>query len=298
MMRFLIFLFCVSFLNAGIFDAKNAKAAFDNKNYAKAAEIYSNINSSQAKFNQGVSLYKGGNFKDALNSFKSIDDPSLEFNKEYNLGNTYANLGDLENAKTSYEKALKIKDDDDAKHNLEVINRLQKQNEEKQKKQENEQKKDQKEKNSQDNNSTNQNKNADDLKDDKSKDQNKDEKDSPHNQNSGNQNQETNDDKKDSAQTKKEQNSKNNNDFAKASDENKEQKADDQKNNQNSQNDNSQKSSSKDERLDAKENLPPKEEISDMELRKWEKTLNDRGVNTRMLELNTKGDRNEDLKPW
>ena len=45
---------------------------------------------------------------------------------------------------------------------------------------------------------------------------------------------------------------------------------------------------------------PKKEPISDMEVRKYNKMLNKRGINTLMLPLETKkGEKhNENIKPW
>ena len=41
-----------------------------------------------------------------------------------------------------------------------------------------------------------------------------------------------------------------------------------------------------------------KEPISDKELRKYQKMLDQRGINTLMVPLETKGDDNHELKPW
>ena len=38
--------------------------------------------------------------------------------------------------------------------------------------------------------------------------------------------------------------------------------------------------------------------ISDMEERKWKKMLEDRGINTLMMELPTTGERKHETKPW
>jgi Ca-activated chloride channel family protein len=38
--------------------------------------------------------------------------------------------------------------------------------------------------------------------------------------------------------------------------------------------------------------------ISNIEEAKYKKMLNNRGVNTLLLPINTKGDKNEELKPW
>ena len=41
-----------------------------------------------------------------------------------------------------------------------------------------------------------------------------------------------------------------------------------------------------------------KQPISNMEERKWQKMLNQRGVRTLMLPLNSKGEKQDETKPW
>ena len=98
-----------------------------NKDYEKAADSYSKVNSDESKFNEADSLYKAKKYDEALKTYSSISNKELEFNKLYNMGNSYANLKDIEKAIKSYEDALKIKEDEDAKYNLEIIKKLQQQ---------------------------------------------------------------------------------------------------------------------------------------------------------------------------
>ena len=122
-MRIFISLLFITFTFswASVFDFKyldDAKKAYENKDFEKAADSYSKVNSDEAKFNEADSLYKAKKYEDALKAYSSISNKNLEFDKLYNMGNSYANLKDIEKAIKSYEDALKIKDDEDAKYNL------------------------------------------------------------------------------------------------------------------------------------------------------------------------------------
>jgi Ca-activated chloride channel family protein len=89
--------------------------AWQKKDYAAAEALFEN---SQWK---GSALYENGKYKEAAEQFKK--DPSA--NGLYNLGNALAKQGKLTEAKLAYEKALKQQPDmQDAKDNLDIINRL------------------------------------------------------------------------------------------------------------------------------------------------------------------------------
>lgn len=125
-MRIFISLIFIAFFFswASILDFKyldDAKKAYENKDYEKAADSYSKVNSDEAKFNEADSLYKAKKYDEALKTYSSISNKDLEFNKLYNMGNSYANLKDTDKAIKSYEDALKIKEDEDAKYNLELL---------------------------------------------------------------------------------------------------------------------------------------------------------------------------------
>ena len=104
---------------------KNAKEAYENKNYEKASKEFTKVqNTPEAKYNLANSLYKEKKYKKALETYKSIDiknNKDLEFNQLHNMGNTSVRLNDLEEAKKFYEKALKIKKDKESKKNLELV---------------------------------------------------------------------------------------------------------------------------------------------------------------------------------
>lgn len=295
--------FTLSFLNAGVFDNifgdKKAKDAFSSGDYAKSAQIYSNIKGDKALYNKGVSLYKDGNFVEALRAFGGVSDPNLEFEKLYNLGNTFVNLGRLHEAKFSYESALKIRDDEDAKFNLDLVTKeleKEKEGEEKDPQQRDDQTEDSRQDGYNDNNQTDPNDRKDDTKDGKSTTENEEEESRTHNQYSGSQNQEKDKNKKDAAQIEKEKQSDSNSDFLEAAKANKEKRLEASKEQGEKDTIDEKEEPKNDEPIDTP--LENKEAISDMELRKWERSLDKRGLNTRMLKLDTKGDRVEDLKPW
>ena len=174
-----------SFSWASILDFKyldDAKKAYENKDFEKAADSYSKVNSDESKFNEADSLYKAKKYDEALKTYSSISNKELEFNKLYNMGNSYANLKDIEKAIKSYEDALKIKDDEDAKYNLELLKKKkeeQKKNQDNKNKQENKQdnKSDQNKQNeeNQQENSQNQNQDKQQNKEDNQKQENQQE---------------------------------------------------------------------------------------------------------------------------
>ncbi|WP_456452981.1 vWA domain-containing protein [Hydrogenimonas sp.] len=71
----------------------------------------------------GDAYYKMGRFKMACDAYSRVvtKDLRLESAKLYNLGNCYARLGELQKAAAFYEKVLRIWDDPDARHNLQVV---------------------------------------------------------------------------------------------------------------------------------------------------------------------------------
>ena len=241
----LILLFCVG-LNASLLDFKyinEANQAYTNKDYNKSTILYNKINNDEARFNVANSLYKQKKYKKALEIYQDIDKSNLEFKKLFNIGNSYAQLNKIDEAISSYTKALKIKDDKDIKYNLELLKKLKKE-EEKKKKQKEQNKKD-KDKKKQNNK----------KKDSKSKDQQNQNKSKKNDKNSKKQEKEQKETKKgDKKDTKKEDGGTN-------------------------------------QKIDKQKKVP----ISDIEEKKWKKTLDKRGVNTLMipLEIKTRSKYNE-----
>ncbi len=266
MKRIIILALLFSVLNAFEFDfeyLKKAKEAYNNGNYKKAVEYYEKIKDKNDKilFNLADSYYKAKNYKKALELYEKIKDKNLEFKKLHNMGNTLAHLGKIDEAIKSYEEALKIKEDKDTRFNLELLKKMKKR---KKKNRKNQKKHPQNQKNK------NQNK----------KKEKKNRKNENQNDNKSGKNGEEN--RKNSDSKKKKENSN-------------AQKTKPQKNQKGDHKDkrNSKNKKSKPQKI---KNVP----ISDMEIRKYEKMLNKRGVNTLLLPLNTKGEeRNEEnIKPW
>ena len=138
-------------IKASIFDFKTidkADSAYKSENYKKAIEQYSSLEQKeQTKYNLANSLYKDKKYEEAIKKYKDIksDDKYFNFKRLHNLGNSYVNTGNLEKAKSSYKKALKIKNDKQTKENLELVEK------EIEKKKQNEQNKDSEKKDSKDN---------------------------------------------------------------------------------------------------------------------------------------------------
>ena len=93
-------------------------------NYIQSANKYLKIGTQEAIYDAANSYYRAKKYKKAINLYKKIEKPSLKFKTLYNLGNAYALNGNLQKAKESYEKALKLKKDKDAKYNLKLIEKL------------------------------------------------------------------------------------------------------------------------------------------------------------------------------
>ena len=76
-------------------------------------------------YNVGESLYKKKNYEEALKSYEkalSSQDIAMREKIYYNLGNTYYQLNKYQEAIQSYIKALDLNpEDQDAKHNLELV---------------------------------------------------------------------------------------------------------------------------------------------------------------------------------
>jgi len=183
----LIFIFQTQNLQADLLDfisLKDAKEAYINKDYKQAESLYKKVDKNgQTQYNIANSLYNQKKYKEAQEYYQNIktQDKNLQYKSLHNLGNTYVKQNNLEEAKKSYEDALKIKDDIQTKQNLDTVNKALKE----QQKQEDKNKK---------NNQKNKDQNN---KDKKSSDKNKKDNDQKNKQNKQN--------KKDKNKSKKEQ---------------------------------------------------------------------------------------------
>ncbi len=134
---------------------KEANKAYENKDYKKASKEFEKLDSNEFRdYDLANSLYKENKFKEAIELYKNIKTSSndLEFKKLHNLGNAYAKSNDLQNAIKNYEEALKLKNDSKTKENLELVKKLQKNNQNQNNKNDNEENKNQENKNQDDKN--------------------------------------------------------------------------------------------------------------------------------------------------
>ena len=144
-------------------DLKRAKEAYQQGNYKEAVKDWAKVDSDEAKFNKGDALYRAKRYREAIDTFKSIKDEKLQFKKLHNLGNSYANIGKIDEAIKSYEEALKIKEDKDTRYNLELLKKKKREQQKKKKSNNNNQKKNNNQNRQKDKNSKNK-QNQDDIK--------------------------------------------------------------------------------------------------------------------------------------
>ena len=126
-------------------DIYKAKKSYEKQEYKKAEEGFAKV---EAKYNEANALYKQKKYKEALKKYESIDNFSgeEEYRRLHNIGNSYANLNKIDEAIKSYEKALKLKDDEDTKANLEYMKKKKKEQKKKDNKKKDNKKKDNKKK--------------------------------------------------------------------------------------------------------------------------------------------------------
>ena len=151
--------------HAGLLDFKllgDAKKAYANSEYETSASLYKKYlkahDSREANYNLASSLYKNKKYSEAVDYYKKIHfaDKVKQSGVLYNLANAYAKAGELQQAVQSYNQSLALKQDDDAKVNKEIVEKLLKEQQKKQQEQ-NKQNQDQQNKD-QENNQNNQNK--------------------------------------------------------------------------------------------------------------------------------------------
>ncbi len=117
-------------LQAGLLDfvsLQKAQKAYRQGDYEQAARIYEKLAPAKgdaAWLDAGDAWYKKGDYAKAAKAYEKVKDPSLAFQKWHNLGNTYAHMGQIDQGIAAYEKALRIKDDPDTRHNLQLLKQL------------------------------------------------------------------------------------------------------------------------------------------------------------------------------
>ncbi len=259
-------------LQGGMLDfwtLKKARDAYEAKAFEKSAKLYEEAvkatGADEAKLDAGDAWYKAGDYSRALELFKSVQKPELQFQKWHNLGNTYARLGNLDEGIMAYEEALKIKEDADTRFNLELLKTIKKK------------KKEQKQQKEQDQNRSGKNQQNQQNQEDQQDQQSRQKGQSKSQQND-----------RDHAGQKERQ---------KRERDGEKQKAED---GQRKREKKKRESSDKKEMEAMRQAMQKNEPISDMELRKWEKVLNQRDIHTLMLPVPTKkGERSEDeTTPW
>ena len=155
-------------LNAGVLDymkLKDAKESYLNGEYSKSQKIYEEYQNDSQKsdvyYNIGNTLYKQGNYKEAIDAYKKAysDDEKSRANNFANLGNAYVKMGEdelLPKAVNAYKESLKFNKDKEVLENLEIVKKLIKKKKEQKQKQK--QKKDKSNKSDNDKNKKNANK--------------------------------------------------------------------------------------------------------------------------------------------
>jgi len=109
---------------------QEANELYKAEKYNEALNLYSdaaldNPLSPGIHYNIGNTLYKQGNYEEALLEYNKVltaKDADLHFRSYYNMGNTLYRMGKLPEAILSYTEALKLNpDDNESKYNLEFV---------------------------------------------------------------------------------------------------------------------------------------------------------------------------------
>ncbi len=104
-----------SMINLWLTPDQQGRYYFEKEDYAAAADRF------EDPLWKGIAYYRGKNFKAASEQFGRVDTSAGYFN----LGNTYAHWGQLEQAVASYEEALRRKPDyPAAKENRDLVKSL------------------------------------------------------------------------------------------------------------------------------------------------------------------------------
>jgi Ca-activated chloride channel family protein len=100
-------------------DEQLAKQYLENSEYEKAEEKFSDA------YRRGIAQYKAGKYEEAEKSFAESSREEVQLNAKYNLGNALAHQQKFEDAIDAYENVIeKQPDNENAKHNLEVVKKL------------------------------------------------------------------------------------------------------------------------------------------------------------------------------
>ncbi|CAA6816059.1 MAG: Unknown protein, partial [uncultured Sulfurovum sp.] len=142
MNKLIFFIISSNFLWADMFDFQTIEKA--NKAYAKgdfnnSAKFFNDLNSKEptVAYDKANAEYKAGDYDKALSDYKNAKGVD-EAQRQHNIGNVHFQKQALDKAIESYEKALKVRYDEDTKFNLELA----KKKKEEEQKEEEEKKKD------------------------------------------------------------------------------------------------------------------------------------------------------------
>jgi Ca-activated chloride channel family protein len=257
-------------LQASIFEFENIKNAtkyYKEKKYKEASNEYRKVSKSpQSYYNLANSLYKQEKYQEAIDMYSKVvtEDNELESKKLHNIGNSYVKSNNLEKAKEFYEKALKLKEDKQTRQNLDLVNK------------ELEKKKQDKNKDIKDQKNQDEKKNKNKKDQDKKKDGQKNDKDKQ-NKDQSKKNDEKNKDKKENQEQS-----------------NKQDKAQDNKDKTKKEDKNKKDASNVNEAKEYK-----KEELSDMEEKKYMKMLRNQKTPILLRKAQTKKEStHNDTQPW
>jgi Ca-activated chloride channel family protein len=126
---------------------EEAKEAYNRGDYVKSAELFGSLESDDPSVAYDIAnaYYKAKKYSDALHHYakaKGVD----EATRLFNMGNCYFQKGDFSRAIKLYTNSLKLRADDDVKHNLKLARaKRAKREREKQKAKEKQKKRDKKE---------------------------------------------------------------------------------------------------------------------------------------------------------
>ncbi len=129
-------------LKAGLLDfldVKEAKETYAKKDFSQSAKKFETYakqsDKPSAYYDAGNAYYKADRYEKAIEMYKKVHtkDVSLMAKNFHNLGNALAKTQKYKEAVEAYEDALKLKEDEETRHNLEEVKKLlQKQQQEKQ----------------------------------------------------------------------------------------------------------------------------------------------------------------------
>lgn len=214
----LMFFVFSGFINTTSSLNKKANELYEEKKYQSALDELrkakvKNPDNAALNYNLGTTLYKVDEYKEAagelqksVESIESIEDPLIKSQVYYNYGNAQYRMGDFEGAIESYQKALEHNPkDEDAKYNLEFIQKQKSTFDSKNDKKQDENKKDnqKQDKNEDQNQDQNQNQKSDQQK------QDQDQQDQQKNQDQQDQKQDQNQDQQKQDQQQNQDNQEN-----------------------------------------------------------------------------------------